>query len=347
MTVTLIVVLLILLRASVSYRSVTYQSATKSFVSNEQQCLLLRAVDSESISFQGLSRYVELKRRPKAVGIPRRRMDELSFSVNLMRSSYDGIDLLDCTPMDEFQKTFFLFRQLEWETYRSDHMNVMQGDLSDPLYFDFISFAQYCVIADKMKHGMTEFIEKNGAEGISSIVKRNPLVQDNDMLPTLHSKYVGRKILDWMYDRFPSRLLPANTTALVDTYAGIVPVLTADMADTFLSYVNKVMDVFLLNAYAIDINANLYHSNKNVAEDSFLLQLKLRAPINLWGLQVLIQRQDIPVNNFEVKVIQALADANNIVATLQSTEFINSIDVVHTLKLKPRKNKEIIDKIVI
>lgn len=36
----------------------------------------------------------------------------------------------------------------------------MQGDLADPLYFDFISFAQYAIIADKIRMGRTEFVEK-------------------------------------------------------------------------------------------------------------------------------------------------------------------------------------------
>ena len=97
--------------------------------------------------------------RPKPVGIPRKRM-ELPFAVLLMRSSYANVDLLDFIAMDEFQKSFFLFRQSEWETYRQDHPNVMQGDLADPVYFDFISFAQYAVISDSMKNGKYDFIEK-------------------------------------------------------------------------------------------------------------------------------------------------------------------------------------------
>jgi len=51
-------------------------------------------------------------------------------------------------------------RQNEWEDYRSYHPNVIQGDLADPLYFDFISFCQYAVIANKMRNGKIDFIEK-------------------------------------------------------------------------------------------------------------------------------------------------------------------------------------------
>jgi hypothetical protein len=52
--------------------------------------------------------------------------------------SYSVVDDLDFVPMDEFQKDFFLFRQDEWEDYKGYHPTVMQGDLADPLYFDFI-----------------------------------------------------------------------------------------------------------------------------------------------------------------------------------------------------------------
>lgn len=62
--------------------------------------------------------------------------------------------------MDEFQRSFFLFRQNEWEDYKGHHENVIQGDLADPFYFDFISFCQYAIIAEKMKSGKLQFVEK-------------------------------------------------------------------------------------------------------------------------------------------------------------------------------------------
>lgn len=67
---------------------------------------------------------------------------ELTFAVQLMRLSYAVVDDLDFVPMDEFQRDFFLFRQDEWEDYRGYHPTVMQGDLADPLYLDFIRYEQ-------------------------------------------------------------------------------------------------------------------------------------------------------------------------------------------------------------
>lgn len=39
---------------------------------------------------------------------------------------------------------FFLFRQKEWEDYRETYPMgfVRQGELTDPNYFDFISYSQ-------------------------------------------------------------------------------------------------------------------------------------------------------------------------------------------------------------
>jgi hypothetical protein len=70
-----------------------------------------------------------------------------------MRSSYAMVDELDYTPMDQFQKEFFLLRQDEWQRYQREHPGIIQGDLKDPNYFDFISFAQYATISRGMKRG--------------------------------------------------------------------------------------------------------------------------------------------------------------------------------------------------
>ena len=114
-------------------------------------------------AYQNIARYLELKSRPAHVTIPRKRI-ELPFAVQLMRNSYNSADDLDFVPMNEFQKQFFLFRQREWDDYRIEHSNIMQGDLGDASYFDFISFAQYASIADQMRSPRQEFIELVSAD---------------------------------------------------------------------------------------------------------------------------------------------------------------------------------------
>ena len=93
--------------------------------------------------------------------------------------------------MDEFQKDFFTFRQNEWEDYKSYHPTIMQGDLADPLYFDFISFCQSVVLAFSMRNGLQDFIEKVGADGETLVVRRNEIYKDNKQLPTIHAQMTG------------------------------------------------------------------------------------------------------------------------------------------------------------
>ena len=85
---------------------------------------------------------------------------ELPFAVVLMRSSYNALDEIDIIPMDEFQKRFFLFRQNEWDDYRQSHPYILQGDLSDSYYFDFISFAQYAILSESCRKPLNNFVEK-------------------------------------------------------------------------------------------------------------------------------------------------------------------------------------------
>lgn len=78
-------------------------------------------------------------------------------------------DELDFVAMNKFQKDFFLFRQLEWERYRESYPSVQQGDLSDPAYFDFISFCQHATVASEMRSGSQVFEELVDAEGTSQV----------------------------------------------------------------------------------------------------------------------------------------------------------------------------------
>jgi hypothetical protein len=57
-------------------------------------------------SFAQVLRYI----RPKPVKILRNKLNQ-DFAVLLMRASYNVLDELDCVPMDQFQRDFFLIRQ--------------------------------------------------------------------------------------------------------------------------------------------------------------------------------------------------------------------------------------------
>lgn len=77
----------------------------------------------------------------------------------------------------------------------AERHRIKQGDLTDPDYFDFISFAQYASVAAAMRNGRDIFEERIGAEGEKQTVQRNPDFSDNGKLPEEHSRRVGDRIL--------------------------------------------------------------------------------------------------------------------------------------------------------
>ena len=63
------------------------------------------------------------------------------------------------TRQDEFQVKFWKFRQSEWEPYKLSYspLQIRLGELTDPLYFDFIQYAQYTIIGREMPKGRQVF----------------------------------------------------------------------------------------------------------------------------------------------------------------------------------------------
>jgi hypothetical protein len=61
---------------------------------------------------------------------------------------------------------FWKLRQAEYESYVTSYypLKVGQGELSDPLYFDFISFAQYLTISKEIPDAAMVFTESPGVD---------------------------------------------------------------------------------------------------------------------------------------------------------------------------------------
>jgi hypothetical protein len=114
--------------------------------------------------------------RPKPKKLFRRPIDQ-KFAVLLMRTSYAVLDEMDVVAMDQFQRDFFLFRS----TYYEDYVNslggagvVKQGDLTDPNYFDYVSFAQYRTINYELDKPASIFKEQvRGVEARQQLIDFN------------------------------------------------------------------------------------------------------------------------------------------------------------------------------
>jgi hypothetical protein len=114
--------------------------------------------------------------------------------------------------MDQFQRDFFLIRQAEYEPYVNalGPGVVQQGMLTDPYYFDFISFAQYATISREIAQDPPFVFEEQQpvdvGEGqpqkfVAAIIKRDPGLK-NDMLATEHDRLVGHAILHRLDETF-------------------------------------------------------------------------------------------------------------------------------------------------
>ena len=290
----------------------------------------------EPLVLEGLPLLLERRSRPPHPQFARRKM-QLNFAVQLMRQSYAAVDKLGFVPTDEFQKSFFLYRQSEWEDWRDYYPGIMQGDLSEALYFDHVSFCQYAVIADKMRRGKQAFVQLVDANGTAESVQRDPLLINNDLLPGAHSALVGDAVLDWIISTYsnivPNDLPFSNQTALyrpkrkIDSEAAF---------QQFRREAQDILDVFEVNAYALGIRVEPLPTAATApaaAGPQLLLSLRLVGPANLWSSQVLRKRGDQPINDFEVKVLQSLARRRGLTLQLVSSTVINESEVLHVVKL--------------
>ncbi len=297
------------------------------------QCASVLQAVRERLVLDGLAQYLDQSTRPKHIDIPRKSM-ELPFAILLMRSSYNAVDELDFVPMTEFQKTFFLFRQSEWELYKQFHPNVIQGILSDPYYFDFISFAQYAVISDKIKLARSNFIETINAQGDTIVVNRDTRLVPDEMLTQLHGKIVGNKIIEYLYSTYPTSALPDNSTTLV----GNDGILGNENAIIFTKYLQLMLDLFSINNYALDMKVSVVADDSTDRKNEYVVKIKSVLPVTLWSSKALANRRDSPTNNFEIKATASLATTFSIDVDVIDTIF-DEINVIHILKIKGKKRK--------
>merc|ERR1712157_373453 len=194
-------------------------------------------------------------------------------------------------PMDQFQRDFFLLRQAEYLPYCESLGPglVQQGMLSDPAYFDFISFAQYATISREINNNPPAVFEESQPVDVGPdkpmkfvpvIVRRNSDLLDNSLLPLEHERIVGNAILD----HFEAKL--GQTSAAL-------PVLSNRPDNqTILAGLQQLVKIFLINGFAFDGSA---------ASAGSQFSLTLISPSTLWSGQVLKLRRAKPANDFILK----------------------------------------------
>lgn len=223
--------------------------------------------------------------RPKPPKVLRPKLD-LDFAVLLMRSSYNILDELDVVAMDQFQRDFFLIRQSEYEPYVSQLGAgfVKQGDLTDPYYFDFISFAQYKAINREITvEPAYVFEEKQPVEVgegepqkfVTRVIRRDPALS-NEALPSEHSRRVGGQILK----RFDA-LFGGSKSGLPE-YSGRRPT-----PSELRAALEQLVKLFLLNGFAWAGDAAIVSESLGKSNGKLEVCLTLTSPATIWGGQSL------------------------------------------------------------
>mmetsp|Transcript_12505 Transcript_12505/g.17755 ORF Transcript_12505/g.17755 Transcript_12505/m.17755 type:complete len:377 (-) Transcript_12505:362-1492(-) len=257
---------------------------------------------------EGLGARAERALRPKP---PRALRPKLSqdFAVLLMRSSYNSLDQIDCVAMDQFQRDFFLIRQAEYEPYVEilGPGVVQQGMLSDPFYFDFISFAQYATIAREISQDPSLIFEEKQPidmgedkpmKFVPTVVRRDPSLS-NDKLPIKHNELVGIAILDRLEEKFGE-----TESAIPKIQRNSRP-----GSGIVLSALTQMVKLFLVNGFAFGGTVEIVGGGKplvgaDASGTEFCITMTL--PANLWSGKALQLRRTVVTNDFVLKTAKEL-----------------------------------------
>jgi len=197
---------------------------------------------------------------------------------------------------DQFQRDFFLIRQAEYEQYVSDLGPgiVQQGYLTDPYYFDFISFAQYATINREIfqdpavlfsEQQPMQVGEDEPQQFISTVVKRDPSLTNDHLGPT-HQKMVASAILDRFDETFGA------TDARIPKFEPN----SRPSADVVLRTISQLTNLFLINGYAWEGKTTISKPAAGDSGDAAGTQftISLTAPANIWSGQALQVKSRTP-----------------------------------------------------
>ena len=229
--------------------------------------------------------------------------------------------------MDQFQRDFFLIRQAEYQTY-VDLLGpgaVQQGDLTNPAYFDFISFAQYATINREILNPETVFEEQKPVEPegepqkfVPTIVKRKI---DSALLPMKYDEMVGSVVLDRFTEIFGSteaQMLPAIDTSR-----------SSDSA-TVLKALKQLTILFVINGFAYSGNAVISKDSATKSSSAVGTEFTITfsAPATLWSGQALQLRKGVKVtNDFFLKTASALLRRAGFAVSNSSVKYTSNQEI--------------------
>eukprot|EP00271_Cylindrocystis_brebissonii_P006415 TRINITY_DN19207_c0_g1_i1.p1 TRINITY_DN19207_c0_g1~~TRINITY_DN19207_c0_g1_i1.p1 ORF type:complete len:358 (+),score=30.69 TRINITY_DN19207_c0_g1_i1:262-1335(+) len=255
---------------------------------------------------------------PTPVQFPRKPLD-LRLAVLLMRSSYEACDDLDFVPMDRFQGNFWKLRQREVEPYVQQYspLKMRTGDLTDPLYFDFISFAQYATIANSMRVGEQVFEERLGVDGGVRVVRRDEQLRDNASLPKAFKTRVGDRVYEGLREGFQGKDFGAPSACPVSA-----------PPECLVAGVSHILRILTAGGYALTASVTTLPPP---SADSSSFKVKVEGPASLWGARALASRRFAALTDFDAMAIGGFLRASHCEATYKSRYTDTAFEHVWTI----------------
>ena len=226
---------------------------------------------------------------------------------------------------EQFQRDFFLIRQAEYKPY-ADALGagaMVQGDLADPNYFDFISFSQYATISRDIINPPAVFEEQQPVEVGENelqkfnkvIVKRDPSLLNTD-LPKKHTELVGNAILDKLIDKF------GNT-------ASAIPKIDESRSDanTLLAAIKQMVALFLVEGFAFGGEAKMQSDNASGAAAGVQFTITFTSPVTLWSGQSLKAKNAVLLNDFALKTVKAMMSRAGYTVVNDTVKYVNNQEI--------------------
>lgn len=181
----------------------------------------------------------------------------------------------------------------------------IQGDISSPLYFDFISAMQFVTIGEEMKTGkqiFQEYCEECEGDDKYKLVSRDPQYQDNALLPSVFARLLGDSLLQKCFD------LEGFSDKVISPRADLASVSTMDL----IEHAKKLLE-YLVGYCGYAVGADLVSTGPN----TFIARID--GPANLWALQYLSSKGATLLPSYEAFLIDALFRRGNRMATVKSS----------------------------
>ncbi|KAL9187453.1 hypothetical protein ACHAXT_001556 [Thalassiosira profunda] len=206
-----------------------------------------------------------------------------------------------------------------------DRAHPLNGDLADPNYFDFISFAQYNAITREITNPETVFEEQQPVdvgEGQPQrfdkvVVRRDASLTSIDLCKR-HTEKVGNSILDKLIEKFGD-----TASAIPKIEAGSRP-----NAEKMLAAIKQMVNLFTISGFAWEGSASILNNDAtNVDAGGTQFAITFTSPATLWSGQSLKAKKAALSNDFALKTASVLAARAGYRVTNASVKYANNQEI--------------------